>query len=117
MVFKLFLGYLNLSAEAFFEAPAAGNTQGQTTSTTFFILPGGKRLLLYVRPGPGLDCFHTSPKLRQCPISRMPTDALSSLKFFTLPDALFLYKWFWRTSAIFSPTTFDFDFDYLGFGT
>ncbi len=60
------------------------NRQLQVTSTGttsrsvnhVCIKPGGKQLLLYVRPDRGIDCLHTSPKLRQCPVSRttwMPT--------------------------------------------
>ncbi len=50
-----------------------------------FILQGGKRLLLYVRPDRGIDGYHTSLKLRQCPVSRiawMPTGAPSALTLF-----------------------------------
>ncbi len=45
-------------------------------------LPGGKRLLQFVRPDSGKDCLHTSLRLRQCPASRiawMPTGAPFSL--------------------------------------
>ncbi len=50
-----------------------------------FILPGGKRLLLYVRPDRGIDCLHTSVKLRYGLITRiawMPHVAPSSLTLF-----------------------------------
>ncbi len=63
-------------------------TSAGTTSSSVnhvIILPSGTRISLYVRPGRGVDCFNTSLKLRQCPVSRtawMPTDSPSSLSLF-----------------------------------
>ncbi len=56
-------------------------TSDGTTSRSVnhgFILPGEKRLLLYIRPYLGIDCLHSTLKLRQCPFTRiawMPTGA------------------------------------------
>ncbi len=47
-------------------------TSEGTTSRSInhgFTLPGGKRLLRFVRPDRGIDCLYTLPKLRQCPAS------------------------------------------------
>ncbi len=86
-VHKLFHGYLNLPVE-FFESQSAGNLRGHNVKVRQprFSLPGGRRLLLYVRTDRGIDCLHIWPKLGQCPVSRttwMPTGAPFSLK---LPD-------------------------------
>ncbi len=87
-VYKLFHAYLNLSAEEFFEQPAAGHLREHNFKVRQprFHLARRKRLLLFVRPDRGIDCLHTSPKLRQCPASRiawMPIGAPSSLTLFT----------------------------------
>ncbi len=87
-VYKLFHGYPNLPAE---ENPQLQVTSAGTTSRSVnhvFILTGGKRLLLFVRLDRGIDCLHTSLKLRQCPASRiawMPFGAPFSL---TLVDLI-----------------------------
>ncbi len=60
-------------------------TSAGTTSRSVnhvFILSGGRRIFLHVRLDRGIDCLHTSPKLRQCPVSRtawMPAGAPFSL--------------------------------------
>ncbi len=86
-VYKLFNGYQSLSANEFFEAPAAGKLREHDFKVRQprFILPGGKWLSLFVRSGRGIDCPHTQLKLRRCPASRiawMPNGAPFSLTLF-----------------------------------
>ncbi len=97
-IYRLFHDYLNLFAGNSLNHQLQVTSEGTTLRSVnhVFILPDGKRLLLFVRPDSGIDRHHTSLKLRQCPISRiawMPTGAPSSLTLFhTTP---FLCTWFW----------------------
>ncbi len=85
---KLFHSYPNLSAEEFFEPPAAGNIRRRNFKVCqpSFHLARRKAAFVERSSGPWNRLVpHTSLKLRQCPVSRiarMSTFAQSSLIMF-----------------------------------
>ncbi len=111
-VYKLFHGYLNVSSEEFFEPPAAGNLRGHNFKVRQprSHLARQKADFAVRSPGPwnrlpphrwSSDSVQLQGSLGCQLVLHLPWHCL------TLPNSLFLCKWFWRASAIVQTSKLD----------